>query len=140
MCLTSGQGMTIRTLEMFLGLEVGWQGSLNKSSTYVPVWDSGSYRAFLLRTFKGLDGEILDRYFGKGDAKANNLLQRFQESDFQKEGDAVKMALVYFVENILYSQDYRKKISHWLWTLVKDLEEFNYFEWGKYVFQIQFTI
>ena len=50
--------------------------------------------------------------------------------------DAVKMALVFFVKNILCDRDYRKKISHWLWTLEEDLHQFSSFVWGKYVYHM----
>ena len=74
-----------------------------------------------------LDGKVHDRYFDNGDVKANQLLERFVQIDFQKKGDTVKMIFELFVENILCSRDYRKKVSHWLWAMMEDVEEFNKF-------------
>ncbi|XVE73641.1 hypothetical protein DITRI_Ditri11bG0134800 [Diplodiscus trichospermus] len=83
-----------------------------------------------------INGGIHERYFGKEDVKANVLWERFSKGEFDQEYDAVKMALVFFVENILFGQDYRKKVSSWLWTLVEDLNEFNKFGWGRYVYKM----
>ena len=48
------------------------------------------------KDYRAFDGGVHDRYFGKGDFRGNNLLQRYQESGFQNGGDVVKMVLVYF--------------------------------------------
>ena len=87
-------------------------------------------------TYHALNGGVHDRYFGKGDVIAKDLFARFKEGNFMNKDDAVKMALVFFVENILCGRDYRKKISPWLWTLVEDLDIFSSFAWGKYVYQM----
>ncbi|KAK1588214.1 hypothetical protein Q3G72_020993 [Acer saccharum] len=54
---------------------------------------------------------------------------RFFNGSLKREGDALKMALVLFANNILFSQDYRRQVTYWLMTLVKDIEAFNSFPW-----------
>ena len=41
---------------------------------------------------------------------------------FDHREDALKMTLVLFVERFMFGADYKKKVSSWLFTLVKDLE------------------
>ena len=84
-------------------------------------------------TYYVFNGGVHDRYFGKGEVIAQDLFARFKQSGFKNKDDAVKMALV---KNILCGQDYRKKISLWLWTLVEDMNKFSLFAQGKYVYQM----
>ncbi|KAK3210440.1 hypothetical protein Dsin_015146 [Dipteronia sinensis] len=46
------------------------------------------------------------------------------------------MALVLFANNILFGQDYRRQVTYWLLSLVEDIEAFNLFPWGHYVFKM----
>ena len=46
------------------------------------------------------------------------------------------MALVLFVERFLFDADYRKIVSLWLFSLAENIEQFNSFPWGKFVFQM----
>ena len=46
------------------------------------------------------------------------------------------MALVLFVERFLFGADYRKTVSPWLFSLAEDMEQFNSFPWGKFVYHM----
>ena len=59
-----------------------------------------------------------------------------QGARFKHREDPLKMALILFVERFLFGADYRKTVSPWLFTLAEDIEQFNSFSWGKFVFQI----
>ena len=61
-----------------------------------------------------------------------------QGARFDHREDPLKIALVLFVERFLFSAAYRKIVSLWLFTLAEDLEQFNNFSWGKFVFQMTF--
>ncbi|KAK3212738.1 hypothetical protein Dsin_017444 [Dipteronia sinensis] len=46
------------------------------------------------------------------------------------------MALVLFANNFLFGQDYRRQVTYWLLSLVEDIDAFNLFPWGHYVFKM----
>ena len=64
----------------------------------------------------------------------NRLCEQGARFDHLK--DPLKIALVLFVERFLFGADYRKTVSPWLFTLAKDMKEFNSFQWGEFVFQM----
>ncbi|KAK2662194.1 hypothetical protein Ddye_000768 [Dipteronia dyeriana] len=47
------------------------------------------------------------------------------------------MTLVLIANNVLFGQDLRRKVSLWLFALVEDLESFNSFLWGTYVYMMR---
>ena len=55
---------------------------------------------------------------------------------FEHREDPLKIILVLFVEIFLFGADYRKTVSPWLFSLAEDMEQFNSFLWGKFVFQM----
>ena len=55
---------------------------------------------------------------------------------FSLREDPLKMTLVLFVERFLFGANYRKTVSLWLFSLAEDMEQFNSFPWGKFVFQM----
>ena len=46
---------------------------------------------------------------------------------FDHREDPLKITLALFVERFLFGADYRKTVSPWLFTLAKDMEQFNSF-------------
>ena len=50
-----------------------------------------------------------------------------QGAMFSQRDDPLKMALVLFVERFLFGADYKKTVSPWLFSLAKDMEQFNSF-------------
>ena len=59
-----------------------------------------------------------------------------QGARFEHRDDPLKITLVLFVERFLFGADYRKTISSWLFSLAEDMEQFNNFLWGKFIFQM----
>ena len=59
-----------------------------------------------------------------------------QGARFEYRDDPLKIALVLFVERFLFGADYRKTIFPWLFSLAEDIEQFNSFPLGKFVFQM----
>ncbi|XWS30717.1 hypothetical protein CRYUN_Cryun23aG0012200 [Craigia yunnanensis] len=81
--------------------------------------------------YEAVDDGIHERYFNNNlDLLVKALHESFMKVEFKDKKDALKMALVLFVESILMGQDYRHKVSHWLFRLVEDVKAFNQFSWG----------
>ena len=57
-----------------------------------------------------------------------------QGARFEYRDDPLKITLVLFVERFLFGVDYMKTVSPWLFSLAEDMEQFNSFPWGKFVF------
>ena len=90
-----------------------------------------------LRDYVPVPDGIHIRYFGgAGCLLLEDVLTRFLRGRFQREGDALKMALMLFANNILFGQDYRRQVTYWLMTLAEDIAAFNSFPWGHYVFKM----
>ncbi|EOX96527.1 Uncharacterized protein TCM_005763 [Theobroma cacao] len=78
---------------------------------------------------------------GKSKAQLSNvklqaLLDTFREGNFQRPGDATKMALILIANNILFGQDYCRWVTPWLLSLVEDIDAWNVFLWGHYVWKL----
>ncbi|KAK1571869.1 hypothetical protein Q3G72_024273 [Acer saccharum] len=82
------------------------------------------------------DGIHIRYFYGQGSLLLQDVLSMFFSGSFKREGDAFKMALVLFANNILFGQDYRRQVMYWLMTLVEDIEAFNSFQWGHYIFKM----
>ncbi|XWS23520.1 hypothetical protein CRYUN_Cryun28dG0021400 [Craigia yunnanensis] len=78
--------------------------------------------------YEPIDGGIYERYFNNNhDLLVKAFHETFMKVEFKDKKDALKIALVLFVESILMGQDYRYKVSHWLLRLVEDVKAFNRF-------------
>ena len=85
------------------------------------------------KKYEAVDGGIHNIYFNKNsDLFMSSIHDAFKIVKFNDKKDALKMAFVLFVEQILMDQDYRHKVSIWLLRLVEDTKEFNQFAWGEY--------
>ncbi|EOY19247.1 Uncharacterized protein TCM_044253 [Theobroma cacao] len=83
-----------------------------------------------------VDG-IHARYWnGEDSVKLQALLDTFREGNFQRPGDATKMALILIANNILFGQDYRRRVTPWLLSLVEDIDAWNVFPWGHYIWKL----
>ncbi|KAK1588164.1 hypothetical protein Q3G72_020404 [Acer saccharum] len=66
-----------------------------------------------LRDYVPVPNRIHIRYFGgQGGLLLEDVLSRFLRRSFKREGDALKMALVLFANNILFGQDYRRQVTY----------------------------
>ncbi|KAK2644973.1 hypothetical protein Ddye_020168 [Dipteronia dyeriana] len=59
-----------------------------------------------------------------------------EAGNFLEADDSLKMALFLIANNVLFGQPFDKKVTSWLFNLVDDLEAFNGFAWGHYVFKM----
>ncbi|WRX34369.1 protein of unknown function DUF1985 - like 1 [Theobroma cacao] len=77
------------------------------------------------------------RYWNRQDiVKLQALLNTFREGNFQRPGDSTKMALFLITNNILFGQDYRRRVTPWLLSLVEDIDAWNVFPLGHYVWKL----
>ena len=85
-----------------------------------------------------VEGGVLQKYWPNRKVDLVSLQTRLCEQNaiFSQRGDPLKMALVLFVKRFLFGADYRKIVSPWLFSLVENMEQFNSFSWGKFVFQM----
>ncbi|KAK1551857.1 hypothetical protein Q3G72_006016 [Acer saccharum] len=70
------------------------------------------------------------------DLKLSTVYQRFLKRKFKDPDDSLKMGLFLIVNNVLFGQPLDKKVTNWLFNLVDDLDAFNSFAWGHYVFKM----
>lgn len=68
--------------------------------------------------------------------RLSTVYDRFVARNFQEPDDSLKMALLLIANNVLFGQPYDRKVSNWLFNLVDDLDAFNSFAWGHYVFKM----
>ena len=72
----------------------------------------------------------------RGIGQMKKLMWWAYRCGYASKVQGLKIALVLFVERFLFGANYRKTVSPWLFTLAEDLEQFNSFSWGKFVFQM----
>ncbi|KAK1583294.1 hypothetical protein Q3G72_022552 [Acer saccharum] len=70
------------------------------------------------------------------DLKLSTVYQRFLKRKFKDSDDSLKMGLFLIANNVLFGQPLDKKVTNWLFNLVDDLDAFNSFAWGHYVFKM----
>ncbi|KAK2661752.1 hypothetical protein Ddye_000326 [Dipteronia dyeriana] len=70
------------------------------------------------------------------DLKLSTVYNRFVAGNFLEADDSLKMALFLIANNVLFGQPFDKKVTPWLFNFVDDLEAFNGFAWGHYVFKM----
>ncbi|EOX92699.1 Uncharacterized protein TCM_001602 [Theobroma cacao] len=73
---------------------------------------------------------------GQQSVKLLALLHTFHGGNFERLGDTTKMALILIANNILFGQDYRRQVMPWLLSLVEDIDAWNAFPWGHYVWRL----
>ncbi|KAK3198578.1 hypothetical protein Dsin_021993 [Dipteronia sinensis] len=70
------------------------------------------------------------------DLKLATVYDRFLKRNFLEADDSLKIALLLIAYNVLFGQPYDKKVTNWLFNLIDNLEAFNSFAWGHYVFKM----
>ncbi|KAK3225586.1 hypothetical protein Dsin_005448 [Dipteronia sinensis] len=77
------------------------------------------------------------RYFENDEnMRLTDVWARFLAGGFDQPKDGLKMALVLIANNVLFGQDLRRKVTLRLFKMVEDLEAFNSFPWGSYVYMM----
>ena len=90
-----------------------------------------------LKPYAPIEGGIHERYFDNDEnLHLVSVWEKFLTGKFVKPKDGLKMALMLIANNILFGRDQRKKVTLWLFALVEDLESFNSFKWGSYVYMM----
>ncbi|KAK3180689.1 hypothetical protein Dsin_000078 [Dipteronia sinensis] len=78
------------------------------------------------------------RYFENDEnIQLTDVWARFLARGFDQPKDGLKMALVLIVNNVLFGQDLRRKVTLWLFKMVEDLKAFNSFPWGSYIWAME---
>ncbi|KAK0589850.1 hypothetical protein LWI29_019294 [Acer saccharum] len=70
------------------------------------------------------------------DLKLSTVYGWFLAGNFKQPDDSLKMTLFFIAKNVLFGQPYDKKVTNWLFNLVDDLNAFNSFTGGHYVFKM----
>ncbi|KAK3228443.1 hypothetical protein Dsin_000324 [Dipteronia sinensis] len=84
----------------------------------------------------GLKSDKDHKYFGGRDlVRFTKLQARIQQGKWQEQFDAVKLCLMLMVNCVLTGLDERDFILIWQLSLVNDLDAFNAFSWGSYVYK-----
>ena len=89
------------------------------------------------KPYAPIEDGIHAKYF-KNDENLHlvTVWEKFQSGRFDKPKDGLKMALLLVANMILFGRDQRKKVILWVFELVEDLESFNSFQWGSYVYMM----
>ncbi|KAK0570868.1 hypothetical protein LWI29_007685 [Acer saccharum] len=89
------------------------------------------------REYEVVPGGIHTRYFqGKKKVVIADLKAPFMAEDFNRPHDALKLALLLFANRVLFGQDDRNQVAYWMFSLVEDVQAFNNFAWGHYIFKM----
>ncbi|KAK3229744.1 hypothetical protein Dsin_001625 [Dipteronia sinensis] len=90
-----------------------------------------------LKPYAATKDGIHVRYFENDEnIRLTDVWARFMAGEFYQPKDGLKMALVLIANNLLFGQDLRRKATLWLFQMVEDLEAFNSFPWGSYVYMM----
>ncbi|KAK2648931.1 hypothetical protein Ddye_016420 [Dipteronia dyeriana] len=84
-----------------------------------------------------MDKRILRSYFGDGKVNVKMFANWFRNLGLDNnvsDDDMVKLALVLFLEMTLVGKDDRNAIMYWALQLVDDLDAFNSFPWGTFLY------
>ncbi|KAK2655343.1 hypothetical protein Ddye_008395, partial [Dipteronia dyeriana] len=90
-----------------------------------------------LHITKHMDKRILRSYFRDGKVNVKmfaNWFRNLGPDNNVCDDDMVKLALVLFLEMTLVGKDDRNAIMYWALQLVDDLDAFNSFSWGTFLY------
>ena len=89
------------------------------------------------RPYVMVAGGIHNRYFdGKIPLLLSEIHNHLATKEFHQQGDCLKMALVLLANIVLFGQLSKGKTTLWLLMLVENVDEWNAFPWGHYVFKL----
>ena len=81
-----------------------------------------------------VENDIHEQYFQGRDIEFEELRAVLRIGIFEEQYDAVKLCLLYMLNWILMGLDEREKVSLWQFRLVEDLDAFDAFPWGAYLY------
>ncbi|KAM6577044.1 hypothetical protein CsatB_028881 [Cannabis sativa] len=80
------------------------------------------------------ENAFVDKYFSDQQVTVSAVEERFRYSDFKLDEYAVKMAVLYFVSNCLFTSPNSKKVPNEILNIV-GIGDYESFPWGKLVFK-----
>lgn len=86
-------------------------------------------------SYEMVQNGIHDRYFQGRVVENEDLKAVLRSGVFEQQYDAVKLSLLFLLNWILMGVDERHKIPLWQFQLVEDLDAFDAFPWGAYVYR-----
>ncbi|KAK3189914.1 hypothetical protein Dsin_029475 [Dipteronia sinensis] len=120
-----------------------WFGSGNRHVRFgkqefclVTVLAFGEIHVHVINKYHHINDVIHERYFQSRSTHVDRLVARFQQCNFQRSGDPIRLALALFVSLFFIGQDSRRSIPFWLWWYVEDLPRYNSFPWGSYIYSM----
>ena len=124
------QSKALDSMRYGLGLVNARWDLVSTSSAWWLSWNSRDHRACTITTVLVRNG-VHERYWPTMDVDVTTLWKRFTDPDtnFQQPLDAVKMTIMLLVETFHSESNYRKNVSSWLFSWVKELEQFNSSPW-----------
>ncbi|KAK3185011.1 hypothetical protein Dsin_032297 [Dipteronia sinensis] len=87
-------------------------------------------------TYDEVENGMHQRYFGGRDVVTFSELEaQIQQGQREQSFDALKLCLLLMVNCVIHGLDERHSVPTWLVRLVEDLDAFNVFPWGSYVYK-----
>ncbi|EOY14033.1 Uncharacterized protein TCM_033152 [Theobroma cacao] len=133
--ITESQSMN-HELWFVIGKSMAW---LSKQEFYlITRLKFGLMPDVFKEPYKVAADRIHARYWNRQEkVKVQALLDTFRGGNFQRPEDSTKMALVLIANNILFGQDYGRRVTPWLLSLVEDINAWNVFPWGHYLWALE---
>ncbi|KAK2645937.1 hypothetical protein Ddye_021132 [Dipteronia dyeriana] len=98
----------------------------------------GEYSESNLELFKRKNSRLRRIYFQSSKVKVKMIVDWFRNlgsnNKISDDEDVVKLALILFLEMTLVRKDDRTSILYWALELVDDLDAFNNFPWGTFIY------
>ncbi|KAK2663048.1 hypothetical protein Ddye_001622 [Dipteronia dyeriana] len=103
----------------------------------------GEYSKSNLEFFKRKNSRLRRIYFQSSKVKVKMIVDWFRNlghnNKISDDEDVVKLALLLFLEMTLVGKDDRTSILYWALELVDDLDAFNKFPWGTFIYSRKFN-
>ncbi|KAK3219471.1 hypothetical protein Dsin_013441 [Dipteronia sinensis] len=102
----------------------------------------GEYSESSLELFKRKDSRLRRSYFQDSKVHVKMIVDWFRNlgpNNKNRDDDIVKLALILILEMALVGKDDRTSILYWALELVDDLDAFNKFLWGSFLYDRTFN-
>ncbi|KAK2644756.1 hypothetical protein Ddye_019951 [Dipteronia dyeriana] len=102
----------------------------------------GAYSESTLEIFKRKDSRLRRSYFQDSKVHVKMIIDWFRNlgpNNKYSDDDIVKLALILILEMTLVGKDDRTSILYWALELVDDLDTFNKFPWGSFLYDRTFN-
>ncbi|KAK2660578.1 hypothetical protein Ddye_007111 [Dipteronia dyeriana] len=102
----------------------------------------GAYSESTLELFKRKDSRLRRSYFQDSKVQVKMIIDWFRNlgpNNKYSDDDIVKLTLILILEMTLVGKDDRTSILYWALELVDDLDAFNKFPWGSFLYDMTFN-